>query len=360
MKKSIKVKNVIIAIMILLLLLFNLALGVFMLGMRKVDNKDTKVEVTIKSGMSVDSILSLLKEENLIRNEFFSKVYVRLNNFNMQAGLYEFSTSMNSREIIKNISNGKVTNKYNINITFKEGKNIRHYIDEIVSNTNNTEDDVYDVLNNEEYIDSLIDTYWFLTEEIKKEGIYYPLEGYLFPETYTFSNKDVSVRQIISVMLNQTGKILNKYKNQIEEKGLSVHEFMTLASIVELEGMYDADRKEIAGVFNNRLKHGDSLGSDVTTYYAVKKDMGKYPELLQSDIDFDSPYNTRLAKMAGKLPIGPISNPGEASIVASIEPKETDNYFFVADCTTGKTVFTKTFDQHVSEVNRIHASGCKF
>lgn len=360
MKKNIKVKNVIIAIFILVILIFNIVLGVFMLGTRKVDDKDTKIEITIKSGMAADSILALLKEENLIRNEFLTKIYVRLNNFNMQAGIYEFSTSMNSREIIKDIANGKITNKYNVSITFKEGKNIRNYIDEIVSKTNNTEDDVYDVLNNDSYIDSLIKKYWFLTEEIKKEGIYYALEGYLFPETYTFLNKDVSVRQIFASLLDQTDKILSKYKTQIEEKGLSVHEFMTLASIVELEGMYDADRKEIAGVFNNRLRVGDSLGSDVTTYYAVKKDMGKYPELLQSDIDFDSPYNTRLQKMAGKLPIGPIGNPGEASIVASINPKETDSYFFVADCTTGKTVFTKTFNEHVTEVNRIHASGCKF
>lgn len=360
MKVRIKIKNVIMAIIIFILLLFNIVFGIFLFGMRKMDNNDTKIEVTINQGMSVDSILSLLDEKKLIRNKFFSKVYIKLSGFNMQAGVYDLSTSMDSMDIIRSIASGRITTKYNVNITFKEGKNIRQYVNEIVSKTNNTEEEVYNLLDNEEYINSLIEKYWFLTDDIKKEGIYYPLEGYLFPETYTFKDKDVSVEEIFAVMLNQTDKILTKYKSDIESKNLNIHEFITLASIVELEGMYDDDRREIAGVFYNRLASGDMLGSDVTTYYAVKKDMGDNPVLYQTDIDFDSPYNTRLLKMAGKLPIGAIGNPGESSIEACINPKKTDNYYFVADCSTGKTVFTKTFEEHVIEVNRIKQSGCKF
>ena len=360
MKVRIKVKNVVIAIIIVIVLLFNIGLGIFVFNMRKMDNKDTKIELTIESGMSVDSILSLLEKENLIRNKFFSKVYIKLGNYNMQAGVYELSTSMNSMDIIKTIANGKITTKYNVTLTFKEGKNIRQYISEITAKTNNTESDVYNLLNDKEYIDSLIEKYWFLTDDIKKNGIYYPLEGYLFPETYTFKDKDVTVKEIFASLLNQTGKILTKYKSSIEDKNLNIHEFITLASIVELEGKYDEDRREIAGVFYNRLSSGDRLGSDVTTYYAVKKDMGTNPVLLQADIDFDSPYNTRLLKMAGKLPIGAIGNPGEASIEACINPKKTDNYYFVADCSTSSTVFTKTFEEHVAAVNKIKESGCKF
>ena len=119
---------------------------------------------------------------------------------------------------------------------------------------------------------------------------------------------------------------------------------MTLASIVELEGKYDNDRSMIAGVFNNRLKSGQNLGSDVTTYYAVKKDMGSDPVLWQSDIDFDSPY----------------SNPGESSINAVINPTNSNYYFFVADCKSGKTVFTTTYNEHIIAVNKIKNSGCAF
>lgn len=359
MKRRIKVKNVIIAVIILILLLFNICLGIFMFNMRKIDNKDTKVEIIVNQGMSVDSILTLLEEENLIRNKFFSKIYIKLGNYNMQAGTYELSTSMNSMDIIKYIATGKITTKYNVTITFKEGKNIRQYISEIVSKTNNTEGYIYNLLDNEEYIDSLIEKYWFLTDDIKQEGIYYPLEGYLFPETYTFKDKDVSVEEIFAVMLNQTDKILTKYKDDIASKNLNIHEFISLASVVELESRFEEDRKEIAGVFYNRLAAGDMLGSDVTTYYAVKKDMTN-PVLLQSDLDFASPYNTRHPITAGKVPIGAIGNPGESSIEACINPKETDNYYFVADCSTRKTVFTKTYSEHVSAVNKILQSGCKF
>ena len=352
--------RIIMVIVIFILLLANIVFGTFMLCTRKMDNKHTVKEVVITPGMSAEEILLLLKDEGLIRNKFMSKVYIKLGNFSMQAGTYEFNTSMNSREIIKNISNGIITNKYNVNITFKEGKNIRDYAKVISEVTNNKESDIFDLLSDSAYIDSLINDYWFLTDDIKKSGIYYPLEGYLFPETYTFVDKDVSVKEIFRVMLNHTDKILSKYKSEIEEKNLNIHEFMTLASIVELEGLYASDRATIAGVFYNRLSSGWSLGSDVTTYYAVKKDMGEYPVLWQVDIDFISPYNTRLSSMAGKLPIGPIGNPGEVSIKSCIEPDTTDYYYFVADCKTNKTVFSKTDYEHVAAVNRIKSSGCSF
>lgn len=352
--------RVVIAVIILLLLLFNVCLSIFMIKTRKIDDKNIIVEVNIESGMSTSSILDLLDNKGLIRSKLMCKIYSKISSLNMQAGIYEFSTSMNSREILKSIANGKITTKYNINLTFKEGKNINWYAKEIEKNTNNKIDDVYDLLKDNDYIDELINNYWFLTDDIKSSDIYYPLEGYLFPETYTFNDKDVTVKEIFNTMLNQTNKILSKYKDEIESKNLNVHEFMTLASIVELEGKYDDDRATIAGVFYNRLKSGWSLGSDVTTYYAVQKDMGEYPEIWQAWLDFDSPYNTRLSSMAGKLPVGPIGNPGEASIKACISPVESNYYYFVADCTTNKTVFNETYEGHVASSNKIHESGCKF
>lgn len=355
-------KNVIIGIILLIIILFNIVLFTYIGGMSSITNDKNKkeVELVVNSGMTVDSILNLLDDNDLIKNKLFCKAYVKLNNYNMQAGTYDFDTSMNSFDIIKSISLGKVTRKYEISLTFKEGKNIMQYAKVISENTNNREDDVYDLLKDEEYIDSLIDTYWFLTSDIKNKDIYYPLEGYLFPETYIFKDKDVSVEEIFNTMLNQMNKVLTPFKEEIEEKNLNIHEFITLASIVELEGLYSSDRATIAGVFYNRLKSGDTLGSDVTTYYAVKKDMGEFPVLHIDDINFISPYNTRLSSMAGKLPVGPISNPGAVSIKACIEPTDTDNYYFVANCKTGKTEFSKTFNEHVTKVNAIKASGCNF
>ena len=354
--KRIRIDRIIIAMIILILLVFNIVLIAYNLGLRKVDNKKTQVEIVINPGMSVDSILDLLKENNLIRSKFYSKVYVKLGKYNMQAGTYDLNSSMSSKEIIKNISTGKVTNKYNINLTFIEGKNIRDYVKVITNNTNNTEQDIYNLLNNKEYIDSLIEKYWFLTDDIKNKDIYYPLEGYLYPNTYTFKDKDVKVEEIFSVMLNETNRVLNKYKKDIESKKLNIHKFMTLASVVELEGTYKEDRKEIAGVLYNRINSGDSIGCDATTYYALKKDMTG--PLTYQEYNTYNPYNTRHSNVL--FPIGPIGNPGESAIEACINPKETINYYYVADCKTGKTVFTTNYNDHVRAVNKIKASGCNF
>ena len=196
--KKLNLKKLILFTIACGLILLNIMFGIFMFELRKMDNKNTIKEISIKEGMSVDAILNLLVEEKLIRNKFISKVYVKINKFNMQAGVYDLSTSMNTRSIIKTIASGKITNKYNVNITFKEGKNIMWYAKEIANKTNNTEEDVYALLKDSEYIDNLINAYWFLTDDIKKDGIYYPLEGYLYPETYTFKDKDVSVKEIFS------------------------------------------------------------------------------------------------------------------------------------------------------------------
>ena len=98
-----------------------------------------------------------------------------------------------------------------------------------------------------------------------------------------------------------------------------------------------------------------SLGSDVTTYYSVKEDIGKR-DLYQKEIDAYNPYNTRGPNMEGKLPVGPISSVGKASIEAAIEPSKTDYLFFVAD-KNGKLYFTKTNTEHVQVINELQNSG---
>ena len=138
MKRRIKVKNVIIAIIILLIIIFNIIFGIYMFNMSSVNKKDTSnKEIEIKSGMSVDSILSLLKEENLIRSELFSKIYIKLNKYNMQAGTYDLNSAMSSFDIIKTIKDGKITTKYNVSLTFNEGLTVPQYARIISNNTNN-------------------------------------------------------------------------------------------------------------------------------------------------------------------------------------------------------------------------------
>ena len=183
--------------------------------------------------------------------------------------------------------------------------------------------------------------------------IYYSLEGYLFPDTYRFNNKDVSVEEIFNKMLDQMEKKLNKYKKQIEKSKYSIHELMTLASVVQSEGYNEEDFKNIASVFYNRLKTGIPLESCVTSYYGVKKDMTD--ELLQKDINAENPYNTR-GNNPVKMPIGPISMPGEKALDATFNPIETSYYFFVSD-KNNKLYFTKTLNEHEKIIKKLQNEG---
>ena len=225
----------------------------------------------------------------------------------------------------------------------------------IESKTNNKEEEVFAVLKEQDYLKELINEYWFLDESILDTKLYYSLEGYLFPDTYEFKNKNVTVKEIFKKMLDQTGKKLESYKEEIEKSDYTLHEMLTLASIVELEAAGSDDRAGVAGVFYNRLEAGWSLGSDVTTYYGAKVEMSER-DLYQSEIDEVNDYNTRSVKMAGKLPIGPICNPGMNAIKASIEPTEHKNYFFVAD-KNGKTYFSKTNSEHEKMVAKLKNEG---
>ncbi len=156
-------------------------------------------------------------------------------------------------------------------------------------------------------------------------------------------------------MLDQTESVLREYKNNISSSRYSVHELITLASVVEKEGIYKDDRNKIASVFYNRLNSGMSLGSDVTTYYAFKIDMGTR-DLTYNELNTYNPYNTRGPKMEGKLPVGPISNFSKESFEAVINPDSNDYYYFVAD-KNGKTYFTKTYAEHQKVIKEIKDSG---
>lgn len=313
-------------------------------------------EVQIPLGSGSSQIAKILKENNLIKSELVFKIYVKINKItNFQAGTYYLKESMALKEITEMLQTGIMHDPNQITITYLEGKPMWYLASTIADKTNNTEEDVYAVLANEEYIDSLIQKYWFLTDEIKNEDIYYPLEGYLFPDTYSIANKDTTVEEIFEKMLDKMDEVLEEYKEEIEASDYTIHEILTLASIVETEGLNNTDRKNVASVFYNRLNLGMSLGSDVTTYYAIKVDMGDR-DLYQNEIDAYNPYNTRGPNMEGKLPVGPIASVGKESIEAAIEPNDTDYLFFVAD-KNGKLYFTTTNEEHVQVINELQNSG---
>ena len=343
---------------IIVTILAILLVGIFLAGffynywLSPVSRKSEPVIVEIKSG-SIASIGETLYENKLIRNTFIYKVYVKVNHItNLKASTYELNRNMKLKEIVEVLEKGNSYNPDEIKITFKEGLNIRKIAKLVAEETNNTYDDFMNLMNDKTYIDSLIEKYWFLTDAIKNSKIYYPLEGYLFPNTYAFSNKDVTVKEIVEKMLDEENKQLTPYKDKIKDSELSLHEIMTLASIVELEGASSDDRASVAGVFYNRLKDGMSLGSDITTYYYLKID--DFKTSLNGNANLytcDNAYNTRCTSFKG-LPVGPVSNPGYESIDATINYKKHNYYYFVADC-KGKTYLNKDATGHYNTIQRL-------
>ena len=259
---------------------------------------------------------------------------------------------MNVNELVKELSKPAESNE--IKITFKEGINFRNIISLLKDNFGFSEEDIEIKLKDTNYLNSIIEKYWFLTNDIKNENIYYSLEGYLFPDTYQFK-KESSIEEVFEVMLDNTDIKLKKYENDLLNNKYTIHEIMTMASIIELEASNSDDRKGVAGVFYNRLEDGWSLGSDVTTYYGLKISLSDR-DLTQEELEQYNFYNTRSSKMAGKFPVSPICIPGLESIEAAVYPENHDYYYFVAD-KNGKTYFNKTSAEHSKTVSKLQSEG---
>ena len=346
-----------LSIILCVVALFILVCCIFYnLNLKAVSKKSTEVDFMVESGSTYYSIIFKLKKHDLIRNELCFKLYVKFNNVsNIEAGTYKLNKNMSVSEIIDVFSSGNTYNPDAVVITFKEGKHMRSIANTISQYTNNNENDVYNLLKDTEYLKSLINKYWFINDEILNNNIYYSLEGYLYPNTYEFKNKDVSVKDIFKTMLDEMDKKLTKYKTDILSSNNTIHGILTLASVVELEGANSDDRAGIAGVFYNRLKSNQPLGSDVTTYYASKVEFSDR-DLYQYEINDANNYNTRSSYLAGKLPIGPICNPSIKSVEAVLYPEKHDYYYFVADV-NGKTYFSKTYNEHLSTRNDLIEAG---
>lgn len=351
-----KVTRIIIGLIAFIILLAVSCIVWYSASISAVSKNQEEIEVKIPMGSSASDIADILKENYLIKNKIAFKIYVKLNKVSdLQAGTYYLKQSMDLKEITEMLKTGIMHDPNQINITYLEGKHIRWLAEKIEETTNNTKEDVIKLLQNEEYIKTLIEKYWFLTDEIKDDDIYYSLEGYLFPDTYAIENKDVKIEDIFEKMLDRMKEILDEYKDEIENSEYSVHEILTIASIIEMESMSNEGRKDVSSVIYNRLDSGMAIQSDVTTYYAVQVDMGER-DLYQRELDEYNPYNTRGPNMEGKLPIGPISSVSKNSIEAALEPSNTDYLFFVAD-KNGKLYFTKTVSEHNSVVSELKAEG---
>lgn len=317
-------------------------------ALQPVDKNDkSQIKVTIPIGSSVRGIANVLEENGIIKDGTVFRYYVKFKNESgFMAGDYQLSPSMELGEIIAQLKTGKVVKEALFSITIPEGKQLDEIATIISKKTTYTETEILEKLDNKQYVKSLIEKYpSILTDEILNDNIRHPLEGYLFPATFEFYEEEPKLEEIIESMISKTEDVVSTYLGQIEDKGLTVHQFMTMSSLIEEEATEKADRENISTVFYNRIEKNMPLQTDPTVLYS----MGKHQVgITYEDLETDSPYNTY--KNQG-LPPGPIASPGEISMAAAVNPRDA-NYLYFYSRPNGETIFTSTLNEHNNVKNK--------
>ena len=319
-------------------------------GLKPLDKNDKKlVQVEVPSGSSNRQIGDILEDGDVIRDGMVFNFYTKFKNLtNFQAGYYQFSPNMTLDQISKELQQGGSAEPLDdaSKLTVPEGYDVDKIASLVAKKTDFKKEDFIKVMKDEKFFDQLKAQYPdLLTDAGNAKDVRYRLEGYLFPATYNV-HKNRSLEDLVTQMVDTTNQILTPYYSQIKEKGLNVQEVMTLASLVEKEGVTQSDRKKIAQVFFNRIEAQMPLQSDISILYAL----GEHKEVVTiKDTEVDSPYN--LYTNTGYGP-GPFDNPSQEAIQAVLDPTKNDYYYFVADISTGKVYYAKTYEEHMELVEK--------
>lgn len=295
--------------------------------------------VDIPPGTGTAAMARRLADAGVVRSPeaFRLAVWMKGSGRRLQAGEYRFDRPMSPAEVVDKLARGDV---YVRAITFREGLTIW----DMASIYENAEfGTASDFMAASKRAD--------LIRDVDPEAR--DLEGYLFPDTYTLP-RSATAEQLVERMVAQFRKVLTpELKQQAADRGLTVRELVTLASLVEKETGKADERTTVAGVYTNRLRIGMGLQCDPTVIYALML-AGRYDgNIRRADLQIDSPYNTY--RYAG-LPPGPIAAPGAASLHAAANPADVPYFYFVSR-NDGSHVFSTTLDEHNKAVYEYQIRG---
>ncbi len=294
-------------------------------------NKDI-IAITIGEGEGFYNLLDRLDEEGILRNKTLIKLNLKLNNQSLDIvpGTYEIKTNISLDELIDTLKN--TSHKGDISVTIPEGYDIDE-MSELFEEQG--------IFSKNEFIQAVKE--YPLPSYIKSDSNKkYNLEGYLFPDTY-FVNKDITPKEFITLMISEFDATIKSIE---DEEGITIsneklEEIVTIASLIEEEAEVEEERALISSVIYNRLNKGMKLKFCSTINYAWGEHLS---QVLNKHLEINSPYNTY--KNVG-LPVGPISNPGKKSLIAAIEPANTDYlYFMLLYNQGGKHHFSATGEEH--------------
>lgn len=284
-----------------------------------------KIEVTVNSGDSLNSVIDNLASEKKLGNSFLIKWYIKNKKLssNIKPGTYSFSKDSSIEFFVKDLVKGKY-NENAIKVTIPEGYDIEHIATLLESKS---------VISKDDFLKACRE--YPLPSYIKKDPKRkYALEGYVFPDTYEII-KGTTGKQIIDIMLKNFEIVIKQIETENNKQitALDMDKIITMASIVERESELPSERPIIASVFYNRIKINMKLQSCATLEYALGVHKTIYSD---KDTTTPSPYNTYYVS---GMPLGPICNPGKASIAAALMPGNTKHLFFVAKFDGSKSHF---------------------
>ena len=294
-----------------------------------------KVNFEVPVGSSSQTIAKRLVAQNLIRSEYAFRLIVkhRGSGKRLRAGTYALQRNMTLWHIVDEFEKGQVNL---VSWTVPEGLTVSKIADLWETTGQGTAEAFREATASE----CLLERFGLQDTSV---------EGYLFPNTYKFA-KGTTVEQVVEMMLKAfKERWTETFDEDARNLGLTQHEVVTLASVIEKEAQVKSERPRIASVFHNRLKKKWRLQADPTVLYAL----GNPKRLLtKTDLRVDSPYNTYRHR---GLPPGPIASPGIDSIKAALRPEKTDYFYFVA-IGEGKHYFSKTLSEHNRMIRKIRRS----
>ena len=327
-KKTIKIGIAAVAAILLLT-------GTFLADMLGIGGGQERV-VEIPAGAGVSQISQILHQEGIVKHPNVFYAFARMSGAPLfQQGKHTLHPSMSYGAICKKLTNPPDVQPEIKRVVIPEGYELRQIVDLLVENGLGEKEAFL-----REIAEGVFD-YAFLSQIPQREN---RLEGYLYPDTYLFSEEESEHQILDKMLLAFQQKVVPIYEAAGCEESLD--EVLILASVIEREAANDQERPTVASVFTNRIAIGMKLESCATVQYILKE---RKDILSNADIAIDSPYNTY--RYAG-LPKGPIASPGLASIEAALYPAETEYLYFVATADGSQNLFSKTFEEHNQKISQ--------
>lgn len=294
--------------------------------------KDLTLEVSPHA--TLDQIATVLEANHFIGNKLWFLMQGKLQGYDekLNPGTYTVSNNMSDTEILDLLTVDEAQEADVIKFTIPEGYTVLQIASRLEDLDIVSKEDFLRAVNEKDYDYSFLK---YIPQDTK-----YRLEGYLFPDTYIVP-KQVTAEQIVIKMLNRFQEVVEQYTQYLYDSPYTLHDMLTIASIIEQEAKLDHERPIISGVIYNRLDTHMKLQMCSSVQYVLDK---RKKNLSYDDLKIESPYNTYLYE---GLPVGPICMPGEAALRAAFMPEQHDYYFFVLkDSQSGEHAFSRSSAEH--------------